>query len=438
MRFLRRRRARNPRFGADTWVYIAVALAMGFVLPRINELYFPAFVSPIDKPSITAILSAIASGMMTLTGIVFSLVFVILQFGSSAYSPRLIRLFARTHVLNHALGIFTGTFFYSLMALREVGIRGRANVSAVTVWVAMVWLLASVAALALLLRVFTALTITNVLTALGRAGRTSIARIYSPLSSEEDAGRRARPPHQPRQGAERASRAVVYHGEPGYVVRYDTAALLALARKNDSVIRLPYAVGDALKDGEPVALIEGPDSAITDEQLYEPIVLGRERRFQHDPKYALRLLVDTAIRALSPAVNDPTTAVQSLDHIESLLRRLGNVDLDIGEIRDSDGALRVIFKTPRWEDYLLLGLSEVMYYGETSLQVERRLEALLLFLRRSVPQSRAEIVDRFYEQRRAMSSAAFTDATLRDVANVPDREGIGSGDGIVTGHVRAP
>src|SRR5271168_4951450 len=81
---------------------------------------------------------------------------------------------------------------------------------------------------------------------------------------------------------------------------------------------------------------------------------GGERTFEQDPKYALRLLVDIAIRALSPAINDPTTAVQALDQIEDLLLRLGSSNLDAGQFLDQDGKLRLVVPFPTWDDFLLL------------------------------------------------------------------------------------
>lgn len=418
---------RSPRFGAVTWIYIGAALGLGFVVPRINQWLFPWLVSPLDKAALSTILSSIASGMITLTGIVFSLVFVIVQFGSSTYSPRITRIFAHTRVLRHALGIFTGTFLYSLMALRTIGIERTDTVSFFTVWFAFLWLLASVAVLAQLVRVFTTLTIGNVLFTLSRAGQDSIAELYALLSPKKETGRSENTIHVVEESGTQAMQGVIYEGVPGYVIRYNVASLAALARATDTVIHLPYAIGDAVKDGEPIALISGTNPSIPEERIYDSIVLGRERAFQNDPKYALRLLVDMAIRALSPAINDPTTAVQALDHIEMLLCRLGNAELDIGEVRDANGKIRVVYSTPRWEDFLQLGLSEIIQYGATSLQVQRRLEALLRFLRRSVPPSRIPAVDQLAEQRRAMVPGAFDDETFREWANVPDRGGIGGG-----------
>ena len=94
--------------------------------------------------------------------------------------------------------------------------------------------------------------------------------------------------------------------------------------------------------------------------------MGEERTFEQDPKYAIRLLVDIAIKALSPAINDPTTAVQALDQIEDLLLRLGRRRLEIGEFRDRDGQLRLVVPSPTWEDFLRLAFDEIRYCGARS------------------------------------------------------------------------
>jgi uncharacterized membrane protein len=398
---------------------------MGFLVPHINVRIFPEWISPLDKQTLSAVLSSIASGMITLTGLVFSLAFVVVQFGSVAYSPRITRLFAHSHELYHSLGIFTGTFLYSLMALRTIGMEGFEVPGALTVWVAFVWLLASVAILARLIRVFTTLTVTNILKALGEAGRRSIGRVYGAHAPDRMRARVGKPGAEPHDGG--AVQQIVYHGEPAYVRGYDTEALVALARETDTVIYLPHSVGSPLNDDAAIAVIKGTNPSIDESRIYNNIFVGRERAFRHDPKYAFRLLVDTAILALSRAVNDRTTAVQALDYIESLLCRLGNVDLDIGEVRDPDGRIRLIYTTPRWEDFLQLGLSEIMQYGAESVQVERRLEALFDFLGQAVPAGRAAALEQFREQRRSMAAGAFKDATMRQWADIPDREGIGSG-----------
>jgi uncharacterized membrane protein len=410
-----------------TWIYIALALGLGVVVPKINLWLFPWLVSPMDEAAISTILSAIASGMITLTGIVFSLVFVIVQYGSSAFSPRITRLFANTRVLNHSLGVFTGTFLYCLMALRTMGIDKTEAVSAFTVWLAFAWLLASIFVLANLIRVFTTLTIKNVLFALGKAGMDSVSELYPPFTSETVIRSEKSNNVSHKEDGGRNEMAIVHKGGTSYVIRYDISALLAIARETDTVIKLPYAIGDSVRESGPIAWIRGESPKVSVEKIYAAIVLGQERDFNHDPKYALRLLVDIAIRALSPAINDPTTAVQALDHIETLLHRLGNAQLKIGEVRDKEGKVRVVSSTPDWEDFLQLALVEIMQYGATSLQVQRRLEAVLVFLERSIPHARVPPVMRLAQQRRGLVFSAFDDETVRNWANIPDREGIGSG-----------
>jgi len=417
-------------FGIETFIYIAVSLSLGFLVPRFSERIFPDWFSPVSNSTMVSILSSVASGMITLSGIVFSLVFVLLQFGSASYSPRLSRIFVHSYVLRHSLGIFTGTFLYSLMAMRTLGIETSENSNSLVIWVAFGWLLASIIILASLINVFTKMTITNVLTSLGILGRLSINRVYGPYSQEENQIITVESVFSKRQSSGDTVQQIIYNGGPGYVNGYNKSQLLSLAQINDTIIYLPFSIGDALKDGAPIVIIQGKNPPILESRIYSSIEIGIERGFKYDPKYSFRLLVDTAIRALSPAINDPTTAVQVLDHIESLLQHIGNSDLNTGFLRDSHGDIRLVYKTPTWEDYLQLGLSEIMQYGAKSIQVERRLEALLLFLKQAIPSARADAVVHFSEQRNSLSSISFQNATFLKWANTPDREGIGSGSNV--------
>ncbi len=118
------------------------------------------------------------------------------------------------------------------------------------------------------------------------------------------------------------------------------------------------------------------------------MVIGEGRTFEQDPKYAIRLLVDIAIKALSPAINDPTTAVQALDQIEDLLLRLGQRHLEIGTYADSDGQLRLVVPFPTWDDIIRLAFDEICAYGASSVQVMRRMNALVTDLTQAIPEER--------------------------------------------------
>jgi uncharacterized membrane protein len=155
-------------------------------------------------------------------------------------------------------------------------------------------------------------------------------------------------------------------------------------------------------------------------------LLRPERTFAQDPKYPLRLLVDIAIKALSPAINDPTTAVQAIDQIEDLLRRLGRRDLDAGYARDADGKLRLDYPMPTWDDYLTLAFDEIRQYGTTSVQVMRRLRSALVDLAASLTSAeRADAVRRYLKHLDMVIERSGLDDEDRVKARQEDRQGLG-------------
>ena len=168
------------------------------------------------------------------------------------------------------------------------------------------------------------------------------------------------------------------------------------------------------------------------------IHLGTSRSFEHDPKYPIRLLVDIAIRALSPAVNDPTTAVQALDQIEDLLRRLGRRELDTGHARDSDGTIRVTYSVPTWQDYLALSFDEIRQFGGSSIQVGRRLKAALVGLSETiaVAERRAAVQEYLDHLNLGIGRSNFDDQD-RAAALQEDRQGLGLSRRLSAGSARA-
>jgi uncharacterized membrane protein len=135
--------------------------------------------------------------------------------------------------------------------------------------------------------------------------------------------------------------------------------------------------------------------------------------------------VDIAIKALSPAINDPTTAVQALDQVEDLLLRLGRADLDAGRVRDERGILRLVFPVPRWEDFLVLAFDEIRYCGASSIQVMRRMRALLEDLKENVPPQRRPALQRYLVRVDTGTRRAFEDGDDRKDALEEDRQGLG-------------
>lgn len=369
--------------------------------------------------SALAMYSAVGAGMLTLTGVVFSLVFVMVQFSSATYSPRLVTFISRDPLLFHAIGVFTATFLYAIAALGWVDRSGSGRVPILSAYVVVGLLLASVVLFVSLVHHMARLHISNVLRFTGDFGRQVIHKFYPllpcPMPPEPADDLRRFPPAQ----------TLLYSGPPRAIQSLDVAALLTMAEHADAVIEVAAAVGDTVVENTLLLRVYGSGPPLSERALRKAIRTGTERTFEQDPKYAIRLLVDIAIRALSPAVNDPTTAVQALDHIEDLLVRLGRCRLEIGHFLNANGRLRLIISIPMWEDFLRLALDEIRYYGAGSIQVMRRMKALLSDLLEAVPEERRPAVRS--QQRRLDAAVARSFADLEDhlEASIEDREGLG-------------
>jgi uncharacterized membrane protein len=403
--------------------YAAGAVVLGIAVPRLEARFLPDLAAPISVNSAIALLSAIATGMLPLTGLVFSLVFVLVQFSATAYSPRLVGWLSRSATLGHALGSFTASFLYALAALAWIDRSGTGKVPLLTVWVALLLLFVSMVFFVLLVRRIGSLQIARVLEYAGDQGRDVIERDYAPL---DDA--RAGAGKQPLRQAEELPapvQTVEHRGGPLVVQAIEVRRAIALAARERVAFSLACAVGDTVFDGMPLLRVHGGSRPLPERELRRLVKLGTERTFEQDPKYALRLLVDIAIKALSPAINDPTTAVQALDQVQDLLLRLARSELAAGRARDASGSLRLVFPVPVWEDFVMLAFDEIRYCGANSIQVMRRMRALLEDLIEHVPEERRPALQRYLERVDNGIRRAFEDPDdLRD-ASVGDRQGLG-------------
>jgi uncharacterized membrane protein len=400
-------------------LYAGAAIVAGLTFPRIESHIFPDFVAKMSVSAAMALYSSIASGMIALTGIVFSLTFVMVQFSATAYSPRLVLWLAHDPVMAHAIGIFTATFLYAIAALTGVDRSGSGKVPFVSVWVVVALLVVSVGMFIGLIQRIGLLQVNRMLIFTGDQGRRVITSLYPPLKSVvADTGSddiRALPRTQ----------TLMHRGRPSSIQTVDVSALVNLAKASGGVIEMVVAVGDTVVERMPLLHVFGAAGPIDERELKNGIELGGERTFEQDPKYAIRLLVDIAIRALSPAVNDPTTAVQALDQIEDLLLRLGQRQLEIGAFRDNDGKLRLVIPFPAWDDLLRLSFDEICFCGATSVQVMRRMNALVNDLIPAVPEERRIALRYWVARLKTMIARSFADGEERIEASKEDRQGLG-------------
>ncbi len=382
-------------------IFVATLIVLAsYFLPRFDAVYF-------ERPhamavaSAQALLSAISAGMITLTAIVFSLAFLVLQFTVASYSARLAPILFRDPVMYRALGVFVATFTYALGTLASVDLNGNGIVPQYSIAVVGALLMLSTFMLMRLIQRLAGLEIYQVMRYLHDAGREIIDRLpdisanIHPVASVEP------------QSA--LVEEISYHGsEPQYVVDIDMESLRKLGNGSSAGVVPACSIGDCIAYGTVVARAYG--ESVDDAKVLRAFRLANERSLKTDLSYSIRLLVDTAVRALSPAINDPTTAVQALDEIEGLLCRLGSKTLPPGA---------------SWEGYLHLSFDEIRLCGAAQPLVMRRMRAAVLAIAKAVATEsrRASTLAYLHDIDRSIASSGL-DASDAAMMAHPDRQGI--------------
>ncbi len=184
-------------------------------------------------------------------------------------------------------------------------------------------------------------------------------------------------------------------------------------------------VGDFVATGEPLFALYGGALKITNQRLRSRVAFGPERTMEQDPLFAFRIVVDVALKALSPAINDPTTGVLALDQLNRLLRVVGRRRLRDAMIPDETGAPRVICRTPNWEDFVYVSCTEIRACGADNVQIARRLRAMLENLMATLPARRHAALE---AERRRLDLAIASAYSIPDdlaLASIPDSQGLG-------------
>jgi len=220
-------------------------------------------------------------------------------------------------------------------------------------------------------------------------------------------------------------RTILHQRRSAIVLAVNTPKLLNEAIKTKGIVELAPQVGDFVGVGEPLVLLHAGAASIADQTLEGCIIFGSERTLEQDPLFAFRILVDIASKALSPAINDPTTAVLAIDQLHRLLRRAGRRDLRTDYLLDPNGEVRVVLRRPNWEDFVELAFTEIRFYGAANIQIPRRVRAMILNLANTLPPERQpalrqelDLLDRMLEKFYALPE----DLAL---ARVPDTQGLG-------------
>ncbi len=407
---------------SQLWIVVLtlnmVALLFSFALPQIDELIGGQ--SPLLTSTVQSIFTALAGSMITFTGIVFSAMFIAAQIQTSSYSPRLANQLRSDPIIMGTLVLSTATAAYSLGALASVGQRDES--SAAPLFTVFFGLLLAVATLAwfaaLVQRAFEKIQIGGILRALSMQAWRAIDDVHPSVK----AGCAMPTPTLP-TGCSVSE--IELLGAPGVIAAMDRGALIKLADVTGGFVEVLPQIGEYVSSRLGAVRIYDGKHEPARKQVAKVFVLSRQRTVRQDPAFALRILVDIAIRALSPAINDPTTSVQTIDRIESILVRLYERHPGPTYVVDSTGTPRALIHAPTWIEYFELGTTEIRIYGEHAVQVHRRMRAMLNHVKEIVdPETRVrvELELGLLEQE---SLNAFDNPHDEELAREADRLGIG-------------
>ncbi|MFX1764663.1 DUF2254 domain-containing protein [Paraburkholderia sp. A1RI-2L] len=365
-----------------------------------------------------SLLGDIVSADLAFLVFTFGSLLVAIQVAGGQYTPRII---ATTLLRDNIIRGISGLFVFTLLfANRTAGWMGEEEVHQFQVFIAALFGFASVVAFLFLIDYAAKfLRPVSLVARVGEQGLAVVDGVYPAPSSGLVAA--------PERDAVRADpdRVVRWQGKSGIVLAVNLKMLVAEARRTNTVIEVAPQVGDFVAVEEPLFYVYGNAGAIDDNRLRTLVAFGTERTMEQDPMFAFRILVDIALKALSAAINDPTTAVLAIDQLHRLLRLVGKRSLRIEEIVDGSGQVRVILRTPNWEDFVHISFREIRQCGAGSIQIARRLRAAIENLIQSLPEHRhdALYVELALLDRAILSKQEFPEDVA--LARIPDSQGLG-------------
>lgn len=409
---------------------VALAVGLGIGLPVLDAAVddqIPDNVAGLlfggGPEAARSVLETIAGSLITVTSLTFSLTVVTLQLASSQFSPRLLRTFTRDRFVHATLALFLATFAFSLTVLRSVRTGGGESgsfVPDISITLAFVLAIASVMALVLFLAHLTReIRVETMMRTVHAETTATMDRVFP-----ED-----RPARAPLPGMRGAGVLRIEAADSGFLTAVDEDALLKAATEAGAVIRVDKQPGSSLIEGvpfatawplEPAALIPADQTDRLRRQINNAVATGFERTSVQDVGFGFRQLVDVAARALSPGINDPTTAVHVLAHLSALLCALPGRDPVPRTLTDDDGRARVQLALPSFEDLLDLAVNQPRLYGARDPAVAERILELLKEVTWSdtTGRYRPAIREHLARIRETIETAAYTPGERRRLLHI--------------------
>jgi uncharacterized membrane protein len=391
---------------------------LGLVDVRVDEIIQLPPQLQYSASTASTVLAAIVGATAALTGFVVTVTTLVVQMATGTFSARYMRLWYRDRILKVLLALLVGTLAFSFSLMRRVESDFVPNLGV------------SVAGVLLILSLLVFLVfLDRYLHRLRPVAVAALVHGYFRRNFEYEVKRAEDPDVYVGvldAGDEEPS-LTVRSARPGAIQAVDSKALIAWAHTYDCLVVLRHGIGDFVPLGARLIDVYGGQ---TPEQrakrrLADMVALGEERTIEQDPAFAIRILVDVANLALSPAVNDPTTAVQVLDYLGESLRLVGTTELSVHTWQDVRPDRGVVVPARSWEDYLSLSTDEIREYGAGGIQIMRRLRALLEELHDEVrPEYRAALKDELLRLD-ATVERSWQDKVDYERARTADTQGIG-------------
>lgn len=396
--------------------YLASIVAIR-ILGRVDEWLGWSWSWVLEVPVAQTALQGIITATLSFIVFTFSSLLVAIQVASAQLTPRVI---ATTLLRDNAIRTVVALFVFTLAFCLGTLARTQDRVPYLLLLIAFVLGGTSLAAFLYLIDYAARLLRpVSIVWRIGEEGLKVIEKVY-PAKIEKH---HVPTPARPDLGT--ADRIIVHRGVSEIVLAVDLDTLRSEALRTDGVIEFAHQVGDFAAVGEPLFLLYGGAVSADEDTLRSAVAMGPERTIEQDATFAFRVIVDIALKALSKAINDPTTAVLAIDQLHRLLRATGRRHLHDDVIRGRSGEMRAIFRAASWDDFVHLSCREIRLYGVENFQVARRLRAMLENLLAGLPEARGpalreelELLDLTLER---------LDMLPEDLAlaRVPDLQGLG-------------
>ncbi len=322
------------------------------------------------------LLAAIASSMITVAGVTFSITIVTLALASSQYTSRILRNFMRDRTNQTVLGVFLGVFAYCLVVLRTI--RGGDEGVFVPALAVLGALLLAFVAIGFLIsfihHIAASIQATSIIAAVAGETLEAVDRLFP---TEIGDGAPERTPADLDRELSRQPWVTIPARTTGYIQRIDADGLFAIAREQDVIVRMERGIGEFVIEGSRLAATAGPPlDDDTLRKLHVAYSVDTHRTVQQDAAYGIRQIVDVALKALSPGINDTTTAINCIDFLGAILARLAQRSIE-SPYRSDGGQVRVVTRGPTFPGLLGEAFDQIRQNAEGNVAVLVRLLQVL-------------------------------------------------------------